>query len=71
MQACHPTYAESINRRIMFQTNQSINSRPYLKNKIKASSMAPMVEFLPSKHKDLSSKTKGKLIVLNACIRKE
>jgi hypothetical protein len=30
--ACHPSYAGSINRRIMVQAGQSIKARPYLKN---------------------------------------
>jgi hypothetical protein len=51
----HPNYRESINRRIMVQACQGINTKPYSKNKESKKGlgdMAQVVEHLPSKCQD-------------------
>jgi hypothetical protein len=54
---CHPSYMESVNRRIVVQASLGIKVRPYSKNNKakKAGSVAKVVECLPSKLKALSS----------------
>jgi hypothetical protein len=60
---CHPSYMESVDRRIIVLAGRGIKERPYLKNKAKrVGSVAQVVEHLPSKCKAVSSNpcTRGK-----------
>jgi hypothetical protein len=53
---CHPSYAGSINRRIVVQTSLGIMQDPIQKTKAKrARGVAQVFECLPSKHEALSS----------------
>jgi hypothetical protein len=56
--ACYLSYPRNVNKRIMVHANPGNNTRPYLKKMAKGKmteGMALVVEYLPSKHKSLSS----------------
>jgi hypothetical protein len=54
---CHPSFVENINRRTAVQADQSINSRPYLKNTLKQKWLGVCLKgySAPNKPKAMSS----------------